>query len=687
MLGFLIESLFFANIWIYLYNFLVQHLRLIYPPLPKDNFLILGVAPEPFEIPLYLILTFAVVLVIYIFHLKIKAGATKIKPLVKKIIFIFSTFIFLKNLGAYPLQEISLSTANLVFLAFYLMLLIFLITESAIIERLNFKFNRLMVYFLVALLIALLTFPPRFTISGVDYSYFFGPIWEVAHGKTIYNEVTSQYGFLSILFFSIFKALNLFSLPSLPVFIWILLIIQYLIYFHLIHKQSNSLTFGFLGLFSIMTINFFTVRVIPTDYPQSGPLRWFPLILPLFLLSRTKNFFSLALILVISVSSFWMIDSGIELLLAYIFTALILYMTNRVKLKTILRSFLALVLCLACFFAILNLAHLNLGLKSINLALVFNKLQQYANAGFGMLPMPDKTHFWLFILVYFASVIYFFINQLSPLGKISRKKVGVTSEVTLREADLRSEGKSLAAEKGSRVTESTFFENTILLFSANLMLFASIYYVGRSHPAELYTVSPFFLLTAFLLLAAILKKHLTSNYRVLTTITIFILFIAFPAWQRLDSLTKSIIIRYERFKKGNIFTPELNGLLIKKYGNEIKLIRQEMPEEEIIIVSGDDTYLYYLSNKYSLLADNSLITILTKQDLAHSLKKAGQTCPKKIAGECRLFRSCPNTGLFSQAFSTWQPIVLSELEKSCQVKYQPTECTDQLCIAEANSLL
>src|SRR3989344_3819092 len=39
----------------------------------------------------------------------------------------------------------------------------------------------------------------------------------------------------------------------------------------------------------------------------------------------------------------------------------------------------------------------------------------------------------------------------------NEKKVGVTSEVTLREADGRYEVPSLAVEKGSRVTESTFF--------------------------------------------------------------------------------------------------------------------------------------------------------------------------------------------------------------------------------------
>ena len=42
---------------------------------------------------------------------------------------------------------------------------------------------------------------------------------------------------------------------------------------------------------------------------------------------------------------------------------------------------------------------------------------------------------------------------------IDDKKVGVTSEVTLREADCADVAQSLAGEKGSRATESTLLKS------------------------------------------------------------------------------------------------------------------------------------------------------------------------------------------------------------------------------------
>ena len=596
----------------------------------------------------------------------------------------FLILVFLFNLGPYPLKVTGDFFPNLPYLLIYLVTITAFSTEILLLKKILVKsrFKTIILHFGIILALGIFTFPPRFSISGVDYSYFFGPIREIASGKTIYTEISSQYGFLSILFLTALSRLVFLPISYLPILIWLLLLMQYYICFYLIYRQSGSLIWALIGLLSILTINYFTVRVIPTDYPQSGPLRWLPLITTLFLLSKVKDITSYKVIFCIALLAFWMIDSGIELLLAYLATIFFFWLTKLLPLKKVLSSLFSLFFSLLAIFTMIQIVHLILGYKLIDFPSIFVKIRQYAGSGFGMLPLEFKNYFWLTILFYFASIIYFLKTA------FKNKKVGVTSEVTLREADCADFAQSLAAEKGSRVTESTFLQNLtqLLLFSANLMLFASIYFVGRSHPAELYTISIFILLQIFLTLGMIYREIHRTKLKIVILFLTTIFFILFPLYNRTEALVQSFKIRMQRFRSGNILKPEMDEILRKKYEIEIGLIKRELPEKNVLIISGDDTYLLYLTDKNTLLTDNSLVNILTKKDLEKSTAKAKKICPQKIAGECRLFKSCLDSKLFSKAFYAWQPLVLKEIENSCNIKYVQKSCTSQLCIAEAEKL-
>jgi len=641
ILGFSIEVLFFTNLWIFLYTSLLTVFRFIYKPIPTDQFLTLGVYPESFEIPLYLILTCCFVASIFFLHKTTKKTISSQSVFAKVIIFFVLVCLFISRLGEYPLSEARDAFGFSFFSFIYLLVAFFILVEVIILEQFRKTVLRSsLLYFAIFIGILVATFPPRFVISGVDFSFFYGPILEIANGKTIYSQVTSQYGFVSILFFSLLYKLQLLTLPGLPVVIWILLSIQYLFCFYLINKQSKSLAFSLIGLFSILTVNYFTVRVIPTDYPQSGPLRWLPLIIPLIIFYKTKSITSFRLILSIALLSLWMIDTGIELVCAYILTLLILSLKKSVTIRDVIRSVLVLFVSVIALFIVINIFHFILNYEPINPILIFTKLRQYARFGFGMLPIEPINFFWILLLFYFAIISDFF--------------------------------------RSKQISHS----NLLSVFTGNVALFAGLYYVGRSHPAELYTISLLIIFMIFLFLGGFVAGFTSKKVKVIIYAVCFVFFIVIPVYFRQDTLAQSIHTRLQRAKLGNIFIPELDAVLVKKYAKEIALIQKELPEKQVVIISGDDTYLLYVAKKHSMLADNSLVTILTKDDLAFSVQEASRVCPQKIAGECRLFKSCPQTTLFSKAFHTWQPIVLEYLQKKCNTVYKATQCTDALCIAQ-----
>lgn len=646
IVGYAIEVFFVTNVFVFIYNAILMVWRFYYRYPIADQFLMLGVYPEPLEIPLYVIGVFCMVL--FIFYLHARKSNYQNPPFALPIkigVLAVLIFIFLGTLGDYPLSNIKshLSISKMFFT--YVVLCIAVILEGVLIVRVLKRkaLGTFFIYSFIFFLVLLFTFPPRFVISGVDYSYFFGPIIEIMYGKTLYTEVTSQYGFLSVLFLSLFAKAGVLALPYLPLVVWLLLCLQYLACFYLYFRQSKSLVFSLLGLISILTINYFTVRVIPTDYPQSGALRWLPLILPAIVLYKQKSILSPLLIFCIGLLSLWMVDTGIELILAYSATAFMLFLRKKITVKQACMSVMMLLLIISALFLSINILHIIFGYAAINPVLIFTKLRQYSQFGFGMLPIEAKNYYWIFILFYFAAISFVF-----------RKR---------------------------QVHE----DDTIVLFVANCAFFAGFYYIGRSHPAELYTISLMMLFMFFVFFGNI-YRHMQRLLRQWTLLGIFIFFIMFPAYFRQDALAESIEVRIKRLRQGAPFIPELNTILDTKYEKEISLIKREIKEKEAVIISGDDTYLFYKTNKHSMLYDNSLVTILTKDDLEFSMKKATVVCPAKIAGECRLFKSCPETKLFSNAYHIWQPLVLSYLEAKCQGKYEPTICTNQICIAKKNKL-
>ena len=551
-----------------------------------------------------------------------------------------------------------------------------IIVVTIIIIAYSLRRNKLLLTLLLLSAIALFTFEPGFPSSAHDFSFFLGPIFEVAHGKTIFTTTSSMYGFISILVLGFLTQLHLFNPFYLPFLTWLLYILQYFLCFYIIYRSSRSIVLTLLGLFSILTVGYFSLFHLPNTFPQIGPMRWLPLIISLFLIQKYKSFTDLKLILLFSILSLWNIEAGIALFLSYAFTLFVLTMVGAISKRKVVSSIVLLAVFNLSIFIILDIIHMLLGRQTIDFIGIFSRLREFAVAGVAMIPMPWRTHFWLVLLIYFASIIYYFRRQ-----TVDDRKLRIDKE----DRSLKIENQSSTFQLQN--PSSTFHHlSSTLLFSANLSLFASVYYIGRSHPHNLFNISLFPILNVFLLFGFLFKKIKNSSFYFLASIFLFIVFILFPGFNRKQAVASMIKAKFDRLEIRTIFKPELEEQVKRFYFFETLLIKESLPEDEVLILSVDDTYLYYLVDKKNLLLDNpqSGIASVSRLDLDLALKKAYKTCPRKIAADCSLFGVCSKYQTFNHEAVNIQKVLLESLEKSCKLEYKPIRCTNKLCIAVAD---
>ncbi len=261
-----------------------------------------------------------------------------------------------------------------------------------------------------------------------------------------------------------------------------------------------------------------------------------------------------------------------------------------------------------------------------------------------MIPLENHTYFWIVILIYFASVIYFFRRKL--------------------------------------LTESANFYHQLILFSANLSLFASLYYVGRSDNASLIIISIFPLLNLFLLIATNYRLIRSNRLKILLTIVLFIVFIAIPVYERRYTITELLLKKYHGFTAGNIFHTEFEENVVKRFAKEKAMINTQIPGDKALILSSDDTYLLYVTNKKNLLDENPQSGIESDVEMKLAVKTVVKICPKKIVVDCSIMSKCPPFTPFSKGWLT-AGYILREVESRCQIDYEPTICTNQLCIVQS----
>ena len=679
VVDFFLPVFFISNIWIILYTKLNDYLYFRFPPRLNEVFFRSGLGnPEPFEISLYIFLTIFFIVTIWLYS---KLSKEFRLPISAKIIFLFLLLLlFVSKLGPFPLaKDIHPYQRNYaqefynIILFFYLTFLLLVTLQLAIVRffivNKNFIF---FVYIFIALLVAAITFNPKFSISHPDASLFYGPVYEIASGKTIFTDIPSQYGFLSILLFALFYKLTNINFVYLPILIWVFYIIEYLVCFYLIHKVSKSITLSLLGVFSLLTINYLAA----TYGPQAGPLRWLPIFLVLFLFYKFKKIDSRRLLIFIPVLSLWNIDSGIALFSGYVLTLLLLFLAKKVEIKKFFSAIIFLIVIMIFSLATIEAVHLLLGFKLVNFFGMYYSLKKLAVIGMLMVPIESYSYFWIVILVYFASIIYFFKQTIQT---VDYREWKIDKEVRKSRID-----KFNLLSSIFKSPPSIFYHpSSILLFSANLMFFASIYYVGRSMPHELITISVFVLLTIFLFLGSIFRQIRPTKIRIFALLIVFFFLIVFPAYQRKEFIVEKMLDKYKQFLQGNIFVSETDKNLEESYKNEVALVNQNIKEGQTLIISPDDTYLFYKIQKRNLFDSNPVwATIDMQSEMKLAIDKTKNICPDKLVIDCSLVKKCPTYITFvNQDAVVAFPQLLVGIENKCQVKYQPTICTNKLCIA------
>lgn len=666
-----------TNIWIFLYRFIIAFLNNLFRPSLDKSFLVGGIHTEQFEIPIYIALTVILLLVVFRFRRLVNSFITlSLSQKAKWIIAILFGVVFLFQLGDYPSSqnssEISYVTPFMRHVAIgvvFMYLLVILVLTVGITKIADFlkkkKNGILLLYGVILATIALFTFEPGFPISWFDYSYYFGPILEVSHGRTLYNEVPSLYGFLSIITFSTLTNLEIFKLSYLPLVIFFLTVILYFLCFYLIYTVSKSKSYSLIALFSIITVNYFSLNLPSISIPQSGAMRWVILVFSLFLFSIFKNLSSLKLIVLLSLLTLIQPDTGLYIIFAFALTLAFFSVKKICSDFWAIETFGKFIIVIISFFTVINLILIAFGYSFININMLFAKLMQYSLGSATLpvphytylLPIPHQTYFWFVVLIYFSSIIYFFQNSYSD-------------------------------------------KSGLILFSANISLFASLYYVGRSHPQNLLFVSVIFLLNLFLLIGTGYSK-LPYVLRIAALLLIFVLFITYPAYQRRISLSyiiymklnrlgiksyeeklpKKLIYHFCKPEKIHIFESEMDECLNMAHRADSQFIKKNLKDPEILILSPDDTYLFYMTGKKNMLYANPQADILTSEQLDFSLKRALQICPKQIAVDPEVIGERQVQRL-NFAY-TVQPLLFDKLERECRLNYHKKACSQNICIVES----
>lgn len=640
-----IESLFFTNILIFSYYFLLQFLNSNFFPLrDTSHYLANRFNPEPFENPLYIILSVTLAILIFTYFSyrdKLFKFQTRIKGkilLYKSVFLLVLISLFSSRLSDYPMRDqVAPLSGNFILYILALMIIILMFRFNKSISK--FLKKERLLYLAILVIISMLTFAPRFPIGANDYSAFFGPMIETSSGKTIYTEFNSQYGFLSVIFFGLLHKYG-FNLMYMPIVAWGLYILEYFLSFYIIYKITKSSLFALLGLFSILTINYYSLIHLPSLIPQNI-FRYPQILVAIALLFYFKNSKSKIFIFLISFLSFWTVDAGIALILGYSLTLFFLFLRKQIKFREWIATMIYFFINIVLVYLFINIILLILRYKSIDTSLIFEQIRNHGQLGFNMVLMPAKNFFWVFVLIYFLSIIYFVKDVSSNLS-----------------------GK-------------------MVLFIANIALFINIYYVGRSIDHNLFHISIFSILNLFLLLGLFLKKDLNKNI-VLIPIFIFLVFI--PAFNRQYAVSGIIDKNLKNFALGNIFEPEINEKYLSNfYKDELSLVRKNIPEKDLIILSQDDTYLFYLLKKKNLLNGSPQGEYFLREDVKKAIKNTEKICPTRIITSCSLFnKSCSENLLYFGYYepSSMQAILLNELENRCKFKYEPRQCTGRLCLAE-----
>lgn len=275
---------------------------------------------------------------------------------------------------------------------------------------------------LAILLIVLTCLDPRFAINNLHENYYLGPINALLHGKTMLVDVYSQYGvflheFLAIIFKLHFLPLNY---QGLALVVAMFCVLQFLLVYFLSRILLRIPAYSFVILSIVLLLNFLATAGYFQAYPSIGPLRFgLPYLLIAISALRFKYPVRNTVFLwleygILGISSIWSFET-------FIYTCAVFYGLKGYEVlstttsfgdffKKIVFEFLTSMLVIILFHSLQALStYLKAGVWP-NWAYYFDFIYLYSLAGFGQLPINAQDPWFLIVTIYFMSLIYPFVH-------------------------------------------------------------------------------------------------------------------------------------------------------------------------------------------------------------------------------------------------------------------------------------
>lgn len=363
----------------------------------------------------------------------------------------------------------------------------------------------LIIYGIDALIIGMIIlacFDPSFAIHLHQQSFYMGPVNRVMHGGFLLVDTFCQYGVGVIYFLSfLFKAgLAPFTYKGFSLIASILLIFQFCFVYILLVTLVKSRFYAILLLILTLLLGIFGTLGVMQAAPSTGPLRFgLPyMILVLIIIRRGFNKphhrYMIFEYILVGLSSLWSFETFIYTLFMYLGICLFESIEEVVNYRQMLRRFIHRLVCLfstIISFHLLFVLFTYASSKELpDWSIYFDFIRTYSTGEFGTLLIEPWSP-WIFpIAIYFASLMVFLFRYI------------------------------YLKNNGNNYTEN------LLIFGLTLFGIAQYtYFLGRSHPNNLYHIStPAVIITGYWFAQLIQKKILPIPFRLSVK---FVFFAAF----------------------------------------------------------------------------------------------------------------------------------------------------------------
>lgn len=431
------------------------------------------------------------------------------------------------------------------------------------------------------------------------------PLSQVVHGKTILVDLPSQYGLFPELLAPIFKIIGL-TVFKFSLVMAILEIIAVIALFFILTKLIKSPILVFLGGLTLIILtseNELYLAGFPDPYYQYWPIRFFFPAVSVslfywFCITKT-HIRSLSFSVISSLAIIWNLDTGIFVFISYGVYLVVSYLfclknktldqkiSRKWNKKDYITAFIVhFVVLVGILFLFDFLLKITSG-HSLNYSWIYSYQVVFYKLGYGMMPIPKKTHPWMLVIILYIYGLNFSLNSFKY--------------------------------------HSTYRAELIFYLSIlGLGLFT--YYEGRSHVANLFKVMwPALIISLFFAEQTIrsIRLKLISPINIIFPAEIITVFLICFALFAANSLNIYTDLR-NQFRNQHRFVSPL-------VSSELQFIKDNTyrGQDCLLLIKNQATY-YAESDLVSPIKGPGLVETMLKADLAYLKNQVNEQIPKCV---------------------------------------------------------